>query len=104
MKSNEEIQLPECPQKMASNGIMYPDPNTLEYKEYNRYIIEELQDFECCQSCRFWLIRFSRYGYCRLRSPYDGTMNRGGRWPETSAQSWCGEWELVKIKRTFPNG
>ena len=65
-----------------------------------------------CEDCRFWCEGYEPgYGECRRRAPAmiqgqfeptikDGTVpQRDAIWPETAAESWCGE--AVPAEGTF---
>lgn len=59
----------------------------------------ELKD-QCCGRCRFWLPSEKKHedhlGVCRRYPPVpDQRFGIGGRFPETGADEWCGEFQPV---------
>mgnify|MGYP001583014477 CR=1 FL=1 len=93
-----EIDLPKYSQKYR--GISYDvDTSTPEkaaqWEEYLRYTVEELKKFECCQTCKFWRARLSRFGSCVFSGPQRVNDN------ETPASYWCGQWTKTPTERKW---
>lgn len=56
-----------------------------------------------CSACRFWSVLLPAVGECRRRPPTVIPDEERGRWPQTQATDWCGEFQTPPRDDSIPD-